>query len=157
MTDPWMQAAKRLNVQRAETELARAQAAALNPPRPPRRDPMEIAIEETTPVFRQFIRERGAAAQALLAARGQGEYVLFGADKSIGYYKGIYFTQLGIREGEQPNTYKIRKGEDGAGPSDAARAVQFFAWFGGGYNDPDKVRNIVAWFQAQMDKLAREL
>lgn len=159
MADSWSDAAKRIAAQglitqqqkeaavlaaqqRQEAERAARQAA---------HEAMDEAIVAAVPALTRFFAKRGAAAQELLAACGNGAFVLLGYENGGGYYWSVYFGGQGLRreDGEGGDYNRRPRSNRQATPQEA---VEAFAYHGAGRGDPKKVRDIVNWLTQAFDR-----
>jgi hypothetical protein len=153
MSDSWSSAARRLDEQRTAEESKRARNVTARAPQA-QADPVEDAIDKAAEAMEAFIRERGAGARELLRAAGH-KHIVFGArDGVYGDWSGIYFDELGFRDGAKPNHY-VDEPHKGSRPTTAYWAVRYFA-YGEAREDPSKIQGIVDWFRAQLDELANK-
>jgi hypothetical protein len=153
MSDPWLSAARRLDERRIAAESKQARDFATWAPQA-KADPVEDAIDKAAEALQAFIRERGAAARELLRAAGH-KHIVFGArDGVYGGWSGIYFDELGFRDGAKPN-YFVDETHRGSNPTTAYWAVRYFA-YGEAREDPAKIHGVVDWFRAQLDELANK-
>jgi hypothetical protein len=163
MNDPWLAAADQLRRDREATQAATAREAE------ERRAAQErerveaeerhrirnVAIEVGITKLEQFMRERGAAAQTLLAAYNDKAHVMFGCDSGGGFYHSVYLDAHGIRE--EGGTHGGYGGHRQGEPTQATarKAVEYFADYGAGKDKPDLVRNIDTWLTQQVESYAR--
>lgn len=158
MTDPWDATADRIRAARdaankqtaadaaaQQKETAAAQARAAQ-----RETEIQQLISELVPVFQNFILQRGAAARRLLAQHSSA-CIVFGAVRSRGH---IFFDKDGFgRPGARI------QGPSGTGyarlDASAYDAVEFFVRYGPGSASPEAARNIVGWFQRQVEQYNR--
>jgi hypothetical protein len=169
MADPWETAADKLRrmhqtsvAQAAQLEEEhRLEAAAREREYTAKKAAMDAAINEAVASLRTFVRERGEAAQALLAAYTDARpemqtpaHVLFGCISGGGTYRSIVFDRHGIRQeggsfgglGGQPDGEPM--------PATVIEAVRYFAMHGEGKNKPELVRDIAVWLTQKLDRFA---
>lgn len=162
MTDPWLQAANRIRTDRETDERARADEAERQrlqreqeqAKREREHAEMEAAIAVAVPALERFLRERGAAAQAVMAAHGDRKSITFGGNSEGGYYSNAFFYAHGLaRESGRGGGYSPVE-TDGPKPIGVEEAVRAYATDGAGHGRPDRVRNIVSWFERQINSEA---
>lgn len=158
--DSWSAAADRIAEQRRQREAAEAEACAAEDQRlaaeraaaEAARVEMEEAIAAATADLENFMRRRGAAAMKLLAAAN--EYILFGCDSGGGQYSSVYIdgSKIGQEVGKRAGygTKPISNNVVGADT-----AVRYFAYYGIGVRNPQKVCEIVKWLEGRIDAIAR--
>lgn len=161
MTDPWDVAANTLSarqaamkrIEQARRDEAAARLAARRQAAAEADRAMRAAIEFAVPQLEALMAQRGTAAQRLLAASGEGAYILFGSARGGGKYCSVYLDQNGLRR--EVGTC----GGLGSKPTDkraatAREAIEAFAYRGAGKDKPELVRIIVTWLTDQVDAYA---
>lgn len=162
MTDPWVDAAKRI-VREGLVEQQRMRAAALaeqqrqddkRAAEQASREAMRAAIAAAVPALTRFFKERGRAAQTLLAACGDNAFVLFGYENGGGCYWSVYLNGQGLQHenGEGGDFNRHPTGKRQATPLEA---VEAFAYHGAGRDNPNQVCDIVHWLTDSLDRRAR--
>jgi hypothetical protein len=160
--DPWDVAAQRRNAARiaqaADAEVAAAQERITRERERTEAEAlaqsMQAAIDAAVPELEAFLRRRGAAAKALLAAVGEQAHVMFGSERGGGSYHSVFFYRDGLTQ-EVGHMSGYSSTATRTWPATAHDAVEYFAYYGYGRNDPERVRTIVAWFEERMDAYAR--
>lgn len=162
MTNSWIATAERLEAQNearriAATEATASRAAEKNA-KATANQLLEEAIAQATPSLAAFMNEHGDAAMRLLRARGNNAYVLFGVEQDGGLYSSVYLYEggLGTENGCNELSVAYSKEPQKTPQTRAAtpeQAVHFFAYYGFGRKDPEKVRTIVAWLTEEINKI----
>jgi hypothetical protein len=162
MSDPWLSAADRIREERAaadrartdEAEQRRLKLAQERADAERKRQEMEAAIAEAVPALERFLGERGAAAQAVMAARGEKSFITFGGYNEGGGYSNAFFYAHGLaRESGRGGGYSPVE-TAGPKPISVEEAVRAYATDGAGSDRPDRVRNIVSWFEREINSAA---
>jgi hypothetical protein len=161
VSDPWDDAARQKTAasQQAAKEKARKDARERKEQQEERarqeaaHAALEAAIDATVPLLERFMRERGGAAQRLLAASGDRRYIYIGGESEGGYYHSYYLSKDGL-------CYEVgRKAGYGSKPDRATQAsvrdvIASYAREGRGDRDPAKVRKIVDWLTEEVNRFA---
>lgn len=159
MTDPWQNVAARIKdwclTQAAQAKRDEIAAhAAEDAATKTRHREIENAIDEAIPKLTEFLRQRGAAAQELLAAHYERVCLPFGQTYERKSYWSVHISGRGLCQeigtaGEYRNIPAI------VTPATPRQAVEAFAYFGKGYHKPEHVRGIVSWLSDQLDTYAQ--
>lgn len=118
-------------------------------------DEMAAAMAEAVVGLSAYLRQKGEAAQRLLAAR-PNSVVRFGSDSEGGFFSGVYFGLNGLMKeaGRSGSIYGSTPAEFDTVPCSVEEAVHYYAYYGSGQGDTAAVRDLPRWFEQQLDEMA---
>lgn len=156
--DPWIREAQRICATKISAQPA--SFAVETVVEEPSSRLLDEAITEAEQSLARFLAARGGAAQELLRARGERSYVLFGQERDGSHYASVFFYHNGLAretgyDGVAVAYSKELRESTRLSSATPRQAAEYFAYYGEGQNDPEKVRGIVAWFTRKVDGFVR--
>ena len=117
-------------------------------------DDMAAAIAAGVEALTEYMDEHGEQARRRLGAKGRQGFVTFGTKSGGGFYRAVFLHHNGICS-ESGTGGSYNRTTTPPVRSTPQEAVEMFARHGAGWQNPDRVRNIVTWLTERIEMIEK--